>query len=156
MAVRLLMKSTAFALIFVTQVWAQNATTGSGNTEIISHYDFAGTISKISESLQKNNMKIFARIDHQAAARSVGLDMPPTMVIVYGNPAAGTKFMLENPQLALDLPLRVLISETRDGNAVQVSWHPAESVIKPYGMSENAAMALSRAEKIISDAISHQ
>ncbi|RWA53434.1 hypothetical protein AU476_14045 [Cupriavidus sp. UYMSc13B] len=56
-------------------------------------------------------MTIFARIDHAEAARNVGLAMPPTQVLIYGNAKRGTPLMLAAPGVALDLPLRVLVRD---------------------------------------------
>jgi uncharacterized protein (DUF302 family) len=75
---------------------------------------FADTLTRLQSTLESNGFKIFATIDHQAAARSVGLDMPPTTVLVYGNPKGGTPLMLAAPDFALELPLRVLVREDSD------------------------------------------
>ncbi len=58
---------------------------------------------------------IFATIDHRAGARSVGLDMPETRVVIVGNPAVGTALMLAAPTLAIELPTRLLVRETSSG-----------------------------------------
>lgn len=51
------------------------------------------------------------RDDHASAAKEVGLDLPATVVVIYGNPKGGTPVMQEFPNAALDLPLRVLVRE---------------------------------------------
>jgi uncharacterized protein (DUF302 family) len=41
--------------------------------------------------------------------------MPPTKLLVFGNPKAGTPVMLAAPSTAIDLPLKILVSEGPDG-----------------------------------------
>src|SRR3712207_6270596 len=50
-----------------------------------SAYSFAETLVRLKSALESKDFRIFATIDHRAAAQSVGLDMPPTTVLVYGN-----------------------------------------------------------------------
>ena len=70
---------------------------------------FAATLERLDRAIEAAGMMIFSRIDHAAGAQAAGLDMPPTVVLVYGNPSGGTPIMLSTPQAALDLPLRVLV-----------------------------------------------
>ncbi|WP_211098417.1 DUF302 domain-containing protein [Azospirillum sp. B506] len=60
-------------------------------------------------------MTVVARIDHAAAASRSGLQLRPTLVLVFGNPAAGTPLMEAVPTLAIDLPLRALVWRSDDG-----------------------------------------
>jgi uncharacterized protein (DUF302 family) len=84
---------------------------------LASPYSFNDTLARLRMTLTDKGMTIFAVIDHQAGARSVGLDMPPTTVVVFGNPKGGTPLMLAAPDVALDLPLKVLVREDEQGRA---------------------------------------
>ena len=92
-----------------------------------SAYNFNDTVSKIRQAVESKGMTVFAVIDHQAAAQKAGLTMQPATVLVFGNPKAGTPLMVKDPAFALQLPLKVLITET-DGK-VQVSYVPAQHLI---------------------------
>ena len=113
-----------------------------------SRYDFAATVTALETAIQEKGMTLFARIDHQAAAKEAGLDMQPATVLIYGSPKAGTPLMQNDPTLALQLPLKVLITEN-DGK-VQVLLNSAEQVVArsntPYSAVENT---LANAEKLI-------
>ena len=65
----------------------------------------------LKEVLKKRKIPIFAVYDHGANANTVGMAMPETIVIVFGNPSIGTKLMLENAAIALELPLKIAIWE---------------------------------------------
>lgn len=129
--------------MLATVALAQNAP-----LTIDSRYDFAATVTALETAIQEKGMTLFARIDHQAAAKEAGLDMQPATVLIYGSPKAGTPLMQNDPTLALQLPLKVLITEN-DGK-VQVLLNSAEQVVArsntPYSAVENT---LANAEKLI-------
>ena len=129
--------------MLATAALAQNAP-----LTIDSRYDFAATVTALETAIQGKGMTLFARIDHQAAAKEAGLDMQPATVLIYGSPKAGTPLMQNDPTLALQLPLKVLITEN-DGK-VQVLLNSAEQVVArsntPYSAVENT---LANAEKLI-------
>ena len=70
--------------------------------EQTSPFAFAATLDRLSAAITAAGMTIFAQIDHAAGAQSVGLSMPPTTVLIYGNPRGGTPVMLALPAAALD------------------------------------------------------
>lgn len=67
--------------------------------------------NRLLETLKTLNVPLFATVDHAANARAAGLFMPETRVAFFGKPAVGTHLMLERPEVALELPLRIVISE---------------------------------------------
>ena len=97
-------------------------------------------MARLDAELARRGLEPFARIDHAAGARSVGLQMPPTLVVLFGSPRAGTPLMLEAPDLALDLPLRLLVRE-RAGRVELVYTDPATTVER-HGLPAAAAAPL--------------
>src|SRR5207244_11416363 len=85
-----------------------------------SAYGFAATLARADSALERRQLGIFGRFDHSGAARRVGLSMPDTQVVVFGNPKSGTPLMLASPLAALDLSLRVLVAV--DGGQTVVSY----------------------------------
>ena len=67
------------------------------------------TLDRLEAIVTKHGMTISARIDHAAAAAKVGLELRPTVVLVFGNPRAGTPGMQAVRTLAIDLPLKMLV-----------------------------------------------
>ena len=63
------------------------------------------------------NIGVVARIDHAANATSVGQELRPTEVILFGNPKLGTPLMQINQTVGIDLPQKVLFYENEVGEA---------------------------------------
>ncbi len=80
-----------------------------------SNYSVQETIDRLEAALKDKGLKIFARIDHQAGAAGADLDLPPTQVLIFGNPKLGTPLMTSAPTTAIDLPQKALAYENADG-----------------------------------------
>jgi len=120
--------------------------------ELASAFPFDDTLQRLRTTLDGAGMRIFAEIDHAAAASSVGMTMPPTVVLIYGNPRGGTPLMLAAPMLALDLPLRVLVRQDVHGGVV-VAFRDALSLTRAVGLGDEVEGNLRKAEAIIRDAV---
>jgi uncharacterized protein (DUF302 family) len=75
-------------------------------------------VEQITEWLPSRRARIFAIIDHAAAARDVGLDLQDEVLLVFGNPTVGTTLMQSDPTVGVDLPLRVLVYAAGDHSIV--------------------------------------
>ena len=73
-----------------------------------SKYSVKEALDKFEALLSAKGITVFTRIDQRAEAKKVGMDLPPTELIVFGNPRAGTPIMAAFPLAALDLPLKLL------------------------------------------------
>lgn len=80
-----------------------------------SPHDVRGTIDRFTAAVRQAGWVVFTEIDHADAARTVGLQLKPRTVVLFGNPTAGTPAMAASPTLALDLPLRVLVWQDETG-----------------------------------------
>ena len=72
-------------------------------------------LRKLQELLHDKGIAIFALVDHSGEAEKVGLKMPNTKLLIFGNPKGGTPLMLASPSVALDLPLKILVAEDAGG-----------------------------------------
>jgi uncharacterized protein (DUF302 family) len=73
------------------------------------------TLDRLAKAITKRGFMVFATLDHAAAAKSKGLDMPFSTVMVFGNPKLGTPNFIQTPPLAIDLPLKMLVWEDKAG-----------------------------------------
>ena len=72
-------------------------------------------VEKFRIILQSKGIKLFALVDHSGEAEKAGLKMPPTRLLIFGNPKGGTPLMLASPSIAIDLPLKLLVWEDAQG-----------------------------------------
>jgi len=80
-----------------------------------SPYGVAETVSRLTDAMEAAGAKVFAVIDQAAEARNVGLKLRETQLVLFGNPVGGTPVMEAEPLAALDLPLKIVVSEDDDG-----------------------------------------
>ncbi|MBK1656887.1 DUF302 domain-containing protein [Paracraurococcus ruber] len=117
-----------------------------------SAYPFADTLQKLRSALEGKGFTIFAVIDQREAARSAGLDMPPTTLVIYGNPMGGTPLMLAAPDFGIELPLKLLVREEAGGR-VLVVYTPAQALEGRHGLPAGLATKLAGAEPLMVAAI---
>ncbi len=90
-------------------------------------------VQRITDTIQTNgDLSLVAELDHAANAATVGLELPPMVVVFFGNPAAGTPLMQESLTAGLDLPQRMLVFE--DQGTVRVSYNDPAYVANRHGI----------------------
>jgi len=82
----------------------------------------AQTVDRLRRLIADRGFTVFNVIDHSGVAERVGVQMPESKLVMFGKPTVGAALMLAAPLAALDLPLKVLVWEDRNG-AVSVSYN---------------------------------
>ncbi|HEX3941297.1 MAG TPA: DUF302 domain-containing protein [Acidobacteriaceae bacterium] len=107
--------------------------TPNGIVEIPSNHSFDETVDRLKSILQSKGITLFAVVDHSGEAAKVGMTMPPTKLLIFGNPKGGTPLMLAVPSIAIDLPLKILIAEDRQGQ-VSLSYNTPEYLAERHAL----------------------
>ncbi len=110
--------------------------TGEGIISKASKYSVLETLDRVDALLQSKGIKIFVRVDHSGEAEKVGLKMPPTQLLIFGNPKGGTPIMLAAPTAAIDLPLKALAWQDADGK-VWLSYNDPEYIKKRFALTDD-------------------
>lgn len=113
------------AMIAVLFAIAAPANAG-GMLKMESPYSVKVTLDRLSAVIEERGIKVFARVDHAAGAKSVDEELPPTELILFGNPRIGTPLMKLNREVAFDLPLRALAWRDDEGKVWLAVTNPAE------------------------------
>ena len=121
-----LLIAAAFAVASTLPAHAGMITKASENSVAV-------TIDKLAAAVEKAGAKVFARVDHAKGAASIGSDLRPTQMLMFGNPKLGTPAMQAGQSIGLDLPLRVVAWETEDGS-VMVGYHDPADVAALHGL----------------------
>jgi len=110
---------------------------GKGVVSKLSAHTVEETIDRLEAVLREKNIHVFARIDQRAEAAKAGLTMPAMELLIFGNPKSGTPLMIAEPTLGIDLPLKAMAWEDREGK-VWLSYNAPEYLEERYGMELKA------------------
>jgi uncharacterized protein (DUF302 family) len=86
-----------------------------GIVDVQSNHSVDDTVTRLKTMIQEKGITLFALVDHSGEAKKAGMTMPPTKLLIFGSPKAGTPLMLAAPSIALDLPLKLLVWEDAAG-----------------------------------------
>jgi uncharacterized protein (DUF302 family) len=121
-------------LLLSVTTWAQT----QRDTEVItrpSAHSVPRTVELLKAAIKEAGLNVIAEIDHAGAASKNGLELRPTYTLLFGNPNAGTKLMQADQRAGLDLPLRMVVWQHKDGQ-VFVSYHDPAKLAASYQVSE--------------------
>jgi len=122
-----------------------------GSVSRPSPFSVEETLALLKGSIGSRNLTLFAQIDHSDLARGVGLSMQEAHVLIFGNPKGGTPLMIASPLLALDLPLKVLVWQSADGQ-VWVSTNSVTYLRDRYAIPQALAGNLAVVDAVIQQA----
>lgn len=105
-----------------------------GMINVESSYTVEETASRLEKILTDKGMTIFARIGHSEGAANVGIKMPETELLVFGNPKVGSPLMKCQQTVAIDLPQKALIWADGKGS-VWVSYNEPKYLSKRHNIS---------------------
>ncbi len=125
--------------------------TSPGVVRIPSNHSVDHTVEKLKKILDARGVSLFALVDHSGEAEKVGLHMPPTKLLIFGSPRAGTLVMLAAPGTALDLPLKILIHEDNDGK-VWISYNSPLYLQQRYSIPPDVLPNIAVIEALASSA----
>jgi len=108
--------------------------TNNGIVHLTSGISVSATLEHLLSILREKMITIFAVVDHSGEAAKAGIAMPETKLVIFGNPKAGTPLMLAEPDIALELPLKILIAEAPDGTTC-VSYNDPAYLQSRYGLA---------------------
>ncbi|WP_316013798.1 DUF302 domain-containing protein [Roseobacter sp. HKCCA0434] len=132
------------AIAFAAATLAGTALLAEGHTNpdmvtVESAHSVIDTLDRMEAAIEENGARVFARVDHSRGARSVSMDLPPTELLIFGNPQLGTPAMQASRTMGLDLPLRALAWEHEDGT-VYVTYPKAEALAATHGVDPESEM----------------
>jgi uncharacterized protein (DUF302 family) len=94
---------------------------------------------------------LFALVDHSGEAQKAGLKMPPTKLLIFGSPKAGTPIMLATPSAAIDLPLKILVRQDNH-EKVWISYNSAAYLQQRHGLSQELMQNIAVVEALAAKA----
>lgn len=123
-----------------------------GLVRVASRYSVDETLKRLLLAINEKGLQPFGLIDHSGEAEKAGLSMPPTRVLIFGSPKAGTPLMVAAPSLAIDLPLKALIAQDADGK-VWVTYNSPEYLQERHGIPADLLKNIAGAGALIAKAV---
>ena len=121
---------------------------GNGVVSVRSQHPFAETMQKLERTLTSKGFKIFAVIDLAGEAVGAGFRMPPTKLVIFGDPKSGTPVMLGAPSTALDLPLKILVGED-PGRQTWLSYNSPNYLARRHSIPDDLLQNISGIEALV-------
>jgi uncharacterized protein (DUF302 family) len=125
---------------------------GNGLIHLSSPYPVPETLKRVESAGQSHGLIIFCLVDHSGEAAKVGLQMPPTELLIFGNPKGGTPLMLASPTVAIDFPLKALVWEDADGK-VWLTYNNPDYLRQRHNLPDNLMKNISGVGALLQAAI---
>ena len=126
--------------------------TENGIVNLSSPHTVLETLARLEAVVQSKGIPILAMIDHSGDAAKAGLQMEPTKLLIFGNAKAGTPLMIASPSVALDLPLKALVWQDKDGK-VWLSYNSPNYLKQRHDLPENLLPNIAGIEAICAQAV---
>ncbi len=125
---------------------------GQGIISKPSKYSVPETLDRLETILESKGIKVFALVDHSGEAEKAGLKMPPTQLLIFGNPKGGTPVMLAAPTAAIDLPWKALAWQDPSGQ-VWLSYNDVAFIQHRFGLNDDVMKPLAGLASVIEQAL---
>jgi uncharacterized protein (DUF302 family) len=125
---------------------------GEGIISKPSKYSVPETVHRLETILTAKGIKVFALVDHSGEAEKAGLKMPPTQLLIFGNPKGGTPVMLAAPTAAIDLPWKALAWQDAGGQ-VWLSYNDPVYIQRRFGLGDDVMKPLAGLSGVIEQAL---
>lgn len=104
-----------------------------------SHYSVSETLDRLESIFKKKGITVFVRINHAAGAKNAGIELAPTELIIFGNPKLGSPLMASKRTAAIDLPLKAIVWQDKDGK-VWLGYNTPDYIAKRHAIDDQAAI----------------
>jgi uncharacterized protein (DUF302 family) len=125
---------------------------GNGLIQVSSPRTIDETVNRLESILAERGLQIFALIDHSGEAEKVGMKMRETKLLIFGSPKGGTPVMIAAPSVAIDLPLKVLVSED-DAGKVSITYNNPEYLQQRHGVPADLVKNISGVSALVAKAV---
>ena len=80
-----------------------------------SNHSVKVTLDRLENVLKKKGITIVKRWSHDEGGKKAGIPLRPTELLIFGNPKMGTHFFTSNQTAGIDLPMKALAWQDKEG-----------------------------------------
>jgi uncharacterized protein (DUF302 family) len=120
---------------------AGSALAGDGRVTVESRSSYDETVDHLTSAVNQGGMMVMAEVDQGNMLSMTGLKLKAKLFLV-GNPTVGKKLFEKNTGVGLYVPLRVFVSEGKNGK-VSISYDRPSSLLEQFkdaSIRQTAAM----------------
>jgi uncharacterized protein (DUF302 family) len=110
-----------------------------------SRFSVGETLDRLTAALISAGMLVFARINHAGNAEEVGLELRPTELLIFGHPKGGTPLMQDKQTAGIDLPVKALVWEDKEGR-VWLTYNEAAWLATRHALGASSKNAIEAIE----------
>jgi uncharacterized protein (DUF302 family) len=125
----------------------------NGIVNLSSPHTVLETLARLEAVVESKGIPILAMIDHSGDAARAGIQMEPTKLLIFGNPKAGTPIMLASPSAGIEVPLKALVWQDKDGK-VWLSYNSPAYLKQRHDIPDNLLPNIAGIEAICAQAVS--
>ncbi len=125
---------------------------GNGLMQVASRRTVEETVQRLESILAERGLQLFVLVDHSGEAAKVGMKMRPTKLLIFGSPKGGTPVMVAAPTIAIDLPLKALVSEDENGK-VWVSYNTPEYLQQRHAVPQELVKNIAGVGALVAKAV---
>jgi uncharacterized protein (DUF302 family) len=107
-----------------------------------SAHDAPETARRFRAALGNAGLTLFAEVDHGRNAAEAGLELGPCILLLFGNPRAGTLLMQLKLEAGIDLPLKALVWTDLNGDT-WLGWNDPAWIAERHGLGPAAQATVS-------------
>ena len=94
---------------------APSPAANDGTVRLRSAYSMEETIDRLKQDIAGKGITFFTAIEQSKLAGNAGVELRPSTLLIFGNPALGAQFITSNPIAGLDWPVRLLVFQNDKG-----------------------------------------
>jgi uncharacterized protein (DUF302 family) len=109
--------------LVAVSAWAFTLTAGSTSTrvgtdgivKVKSAYSMPESLARLKADIAGKGIIFFQAVDQSKLAAEAGIELGPSTLLTFGNPALGSHFITARPEAGLDWPVRLLVHQDASG-----------------------------------------
>lgn len=106
-----------------------------GILQVTSTRNMETTYNELVAAIQNNEaLQLVVQLDHAANAQTIGQELEPTRLLIFGNPNAGTPLMQAEQTIGIDLPQKMLVFRNTD-NVVTIAYNDPAYLAERHGIT---------------------
>ena len=106
-----------------------------GIVRIKSAYSMPETTKRLKKDVADKGIMLFAAIDQAKLAGEAGIELRPSTLLLFGNPALGSQFVTSNQLAGIDWPVRLLVTQDQAGEVWAV-YNDFEFIARRHGIAD--------------------